>query len=192
MQKRQIELREKWRKEGDWPEIVYEMKTRIGLNSGPAIIGNMGSRRRFNYTMMGDTVNLAARSESGAKSYGVYTMITGETKTMAEKHKDDIAFRFLDKIVVNGRTLPAEVYELVGFKAELPARTKECLEVFQQGIERYLAQDWDGAKALFERSAKLEIHQDDNPSLVLIKRSDALKAEPPGADWDGVYVMKSK
>jgi len=192
MQKRQIELREKWRQEGDWPDIVYEMKTRIGLNSGPAIIGNMGSRRRFNYTMMGDTVNLAARSESGAKSYGVYTMITGETKTMAEKHKDDIAFRFLDKIVVKGRTLPAEVYELVGFKAELSARTKECLEVFQQGIERYLAQDWDGAKALFERSAKLEIHQADNPSLVLLKRCDALKAAPPAADWDGVYVMKSK
>ena len=192
IQKRQIELREKWRKEGDWPEIVYEMKTRIGLNSGPAIVGNMGSRRRQNYTMMGDTVNLAARSESGAKSYGVFTMITGETKTLAEQHKDDIAFRFLDKIVVKGRTLPAEVYEVVGFKSELSAQTQECLTVFQQGIERYLAQDWDGAKVLFERSAKLEIHQDDNPSLVLLKRCDALKAAPPAADWDGVYVMKSK
>jgi len=192
MQKRQVELREKWRQEGDWPDIVYEMKTRIGLNSGPAIIGNMGSRRRFNYTMMGDTVNLAARSESGAKSYGVFTMITGETKAMAEKQKDNIAFRFLDKIVVKGRTLPAEVYEVVGFKNELSAQTQECLTVFQQGIERYLAQDWDGAKALFERSAKLETHQDDNPSLVLLKRCDALKTAPPAADWDGVYVMKSK
>ena len=192
IQKRQLELREKWRQEGDWPGIVYEMKTRIGLNSGPAIVGNMGSRRRQNYTMMGDTVNLAARSESGAKSYGVYTMITGETKVLAEQHKDDIAFRYLDKIVVKGRTLPAEVYEVVGFKNELSAKTKECLEVFQQGIERYLAQDWDGAKALFERSAKLETHQDDNPSLVMLKRCDALKAAPPAADWDGVYVMKSK
>ncbi len=192
VQKRQLELREKWRKEGDWPEIVYEMKTRIGLNSGPAIVGLMGSSRRKNYTMMGDTVNLAARSESGAKSYGVYTMITGETKSLAEQHKDDIAFRYLDKIVVKGRTLPAEVYEVVGFKNELSAQTIECLSLFQQGIERYLAQDWDGAKTLFQSSAKLEIHQDDNPSLIMLKRCDALKASPPPADWDGVYVMKSK
>lgn len=192
MQKRQLELREKWRQEGDWPEIVYEMKTRIGLNSGEAIIGNMGSRRRFNYTMMGDTVNLAARSESGAKSYGVYTMITGETKSMAEQHKDDLAFRFLDKIVVKGRSQPAEVYELVGFKAELSADTKECLTLFQQGIECYLAQEWDSAKELFQRSARLETHSDANPSLILLKRCDAMQADPPGADWDGVFVMKTK
>jgi adenylate cyclase len=192
IQKRQIELREKWRNEGIWPDIVYEMKTRIGLNSGPAIVGNMGSRRRQNYTMMGDTVNLAARSESGAKSYGVYTMITGETKTLAEKHQDDIAFRYLDKIVVKGRSLPAEVYEVVGFKSELSAATQECLSLFQQGIAAYLSQDWDAARALFERSAKLETHQDSNPSLILIDRCKYMKEHPPGADWDGVYIMKSK
>ncbi|MDP1589948.1 MAG: adenylate/guanylate cyclase domain-containing protein [Prosthecobacter sp.] len=192
IQKRQLELREKWRKEGDWPDIVFEMQTRIGLNSGQAIIGNMGSRRRFNYTMMGDTVNLAARSESGAKSYGVYTMITSETKTLAQGFKDDITFRFLDRIVVKGRSTPVEMYELVGFTSEISAETQECLAIYQQGIERYLAQDWDGAKALFQRSAQREIHQDSNPSLVMIKRCDDLKAEPPPQDWDGVYVMKTK
>jgi adenylate cyclase len=192
MQKRQLELQEKWRQEGNWPEIVYEMKTRIGLNSGAAIIGNMGSRRRFNYTMMGDTVNLAARTESGAKSYGVYTMITGETKALAQQHKDDLAFRFLDKIVVKGRSLPVDVYELVGFKDDLADGTKDCLALFQQGIERYLDQDWDAAKTLFQQSATLEIHQGDNPSLILQKRCDAMKNNPPGANWDGVFIMKSK
>ncbi|MCF7789032.1 MAG: adenylate/guanylate cyclase domain-containing protein [Prosthecobacter sp.] len=192
MQKRQIELREKWRQEGDWPDIVFEMKTRIGLNSGLAIIGNMGSRRRFNYTMMGDTVNLAARSESGAKSYGVYTMITGETKALAEKHQDDITYRFLDSIVVKGRSKPAEVYELVGFTHEISAETQECLAFFQKGIAAYLSQDWDTAKALFGRSAKREIHQDANPSLVMAERCDDMKIHPPPADWDGVYVMKTK
>jgi adenylate cyclase len=192
IQKRQIELREKWRKEGDWPEIVYEMKTRIGLNSGQAIIGNMGSRRRFNYTMMGDTVNLAARSESGAKSYGVYSMITGETKALAEKHKQDITYRFLDRTVVKGRSVPAELYELVGFTDEVSAETVECFSLFQQGIAAYLSQDWDNAKALFERSAKLEIHQDANPSLVMIERCEDMKLNPPGEGWDGVYVMKTK
>ena len=192
MQKRQLELREKWRQEGGWPDIVFEMQTRIGLNSGQAIIGNMGSRRRFNYTMMGDTVNLAARSESGAKSYGVYTMITSETKTLAQSFKDDITFRFLDKIVVKGRSTPVEMYELVGFDNEITPETQECLSLYKRGIERYLAQDWDGAKALFQRSATREIHQDSNPSLIMIKRCYALQAEPPPADWDGVYVMKTK
>jgi adenylate cyclase len=192
IQKRQIELREKWRKEGGWPDIVFEMKTRIGLNSGEAIIGNMGSRRRFNYTMMGDTVNLAARSESGAKSYGVYTMITSETKNLAQGFKDDITFRFLDRIVVKGRSKPVEMFEVVGFDSELSKDTQECLSLHKRGIERYLAQDWDGAKALFQRAATHEIHQDSNPSLIMLKRCEALKAEPPPADWDGVYVMKTK
>jgi len=79
IQRRQLELCEKWARDGGLPPLVHEMRTRIGLNSGRAIIGNMGSRRRFNYTMMGDTVNLAARTESGAKAYGVYTMVTNET-----------------------------------------------------------------------------------------------------------------
>ncbi len=192
MQKRQLELREKWRSEGGWPDIVFEMQTRIGLNSGLAIIGNMGSRRRFNYTMMGDTVNLAARSESGAKSYGVFIMITGETKALAEKHQDDIAFRYLDRIIVKGRSVPAEMHELVGFKNELSPQTQECLALFQQGIDRYLAQDWDAAKAIFNRSAVLEIHSYSNPSKVLLERCDAMKLNPPAADWDGVYVMKTK
>jgi adenylate cyclase len=192
MQKRQIELREKWRREGTWPDIVYQMKTRIGLNSGFAIIGNMGSRRRLNYTMMGDTVNLAARSESGAKSYGVYTMITGETKALSQKHRDDITFRFMDRIVVQGRSQPVEVYEVVGFTKEITPETDECLHLFEKGIAAYQAQQWDAAKALFGRSAKREIHQDANPSLVMIDRCDDMKLNPPPADWDGVYVMKTK
>ncbi len=192
IQKRQIELREKWRKEGTWPDIVYEMKTRIGLNSGLAIIGNMGSRRRFNYTMMGDTVNLAARSESGAKSYGVYTMITGETKALAEKHQQDITYRFLDRIIVKGRSKPVEMYELVGFTDEVSAQTVECLSLFEQGITAYLAQNWDESRALFESSATREIHEDANPSLVMIARCNDMKLNPPEADWDGVYVMKTK
>lgn len=192
MQKRQLELHEKWRKEGNWPEIVLKMETRIGLNSGLAIIGNMGSRRRFNYTMMGDTVNLAARSESGAKSYGVHTMITGETRDRARKHQDDLTFRFLDRIVVKGRSTPVEMFELIGFTAEVSEETRECLAIYQRGIERYFAQDWTDAQTCFQRSAHRERHQDDNPSLVMIRRCEDMRASPPPRDWDGVYVMKTK
>ena len=81
------ELRAKWQAEGGkWPEIVWKMQTRVGLNTGVCMIGNMGSRTRFNYTMMGDDVNLAARMESGAKSWGAYTMVTEATKLSCEKH----------------------------------------------------------------------------------------------------------
>ncbi len=147
MQRRQGELREKWRAEGGWPEIVHQMQTRIGLNTGPAVIGNMGSPRRFNYTMMGDTVNLAARCESGAKSYGVYTMVTGETRAAALASKGDIVFRYLDKIVVKGRTRPAEIFEVLGFAAELPREAQDCIALYEEGSGKHLARDWGGARA---------------------------------------------
>ncbi|MCB1205225.1 MAG: adenylate/guanylate cyclase domain-containing protein [Verrucomicrobiae bacterium] len=199
MQQKQAELREKWLREGGWPEIVYQMQTRIGLNTGPAVIGNMGSPRRFNYTMMGDTVNLAARCESGAKSYGVYTMVTGETRSGAREEKDDIAFRYLDKIVVKGRSRPAEIYEVIGFTSDLSSRVADCIALYGGGIEKYLARDWDGARSAFEKSAQLEPFQpgslpgvETNPSMVMIGRCRVMKEQPPGEDWDGRYVMTSK
>jgi adenylate cyclase len=199
--KKLAELRAKWRSEGGkWPEIVWRMQTRVGLNSGLATIGNMGSRTRFNYTMMGDNVNLAARMESGAKAYGVYTMVTEATKLACEQHGGDrLVFRYLDKIVVKGRSQPVPVHEIVGLKEDVSPETRECLELFAQGIERYLAQDWDAARAFFRRSAELEPNApgktpgvETNPSRVLISRCEEMREHPPGHGWDGVYVMKSK
>jgi class 3 adenylate cyclase/CHASE2 domain-containing sensor protein len=200
MQIEQAELRKKWKAEGDkWPEIVSNMQTRIGLNSGTATVGNMGALNRFNYTMMGDMVNLAARSESGAKAYGAYTMITEDTKRAAEEQGSGIAYRYLDKIVVKGRTRPVEIYEVVGFNDLIGQEALDCLELFQQGIDNYLKQEWDKAEALFERAKKLEPNKPgitpgvkDNPSMILIDRVRAMRDNPPREDWDGVYIMKSK
>ena len=195
------ELRAKWQGEGGkWPEIVWKMQTRVGLNSGVCMIGNMGSRTRFNYTMMGDNVNLAARMESGAKAYGVYTMVAEATKLACEQHGGDrVVFRYLDKIVVKGRTIPVPIYEIVGLKEHVTDETRECLGLFGEGMGRYLAQDWAGAEALFRRSAAREPNQpgktpgvESNPSLTLIKRCDYWRAHPPGADWQGVFEMKEK
>lgn len=194
-------LRQKWHGEGDkWPPVVHNLRARLGLNTGPAIIGNMGSRTRFSYTMMGDNVNLAARMESGAKLMGVYTMVTDTTRAECEKFGGDkVVFRFLDKIVVKGRSLPVGVHEVVGLRAEVPAQTLECLELHAQAVARYLAQDWTGAIALFERASKLEPFQPDkaraiesNPSLIMIERCHYMQAHPPAQDWDGVFVMKEK
>jgi adenylate cyclase len=196
-----LELREKWRSEGEkWPEIVWHMQSRIGLNSGPTIVGNMGSHARFNYTMMGDNVNLAARMESGAKAYGVYTMVSEATKVACEKFGGDrVVFRYLDKIVVKGRTRPVPIYEIVGLKEDISAPTQECLEIFPMGMALYLAQDWDSAEIRFRRAAELEPNQPGkhpgvitNPSLAMIARCEYMRAHPPGARWDGVFVMKEK
>ncbi len=195
------ELRQKWKSEGDkWPAVVHVLRARLGLNTGSAIIGNMGSRTRFSYTMMGDNVNLAARMESGAKSLGAYTMVTEATKLECEKHGGDhVVFRFLDKIVVKGRSQPVPVFEIVGLKENVSQQTFDCVSVYARGMERYLAQDWDGALQCFTQSAALEFHQpskamaiDSNPSLILTARCHNMKAHPPGANWDGVYVMKEK
>ena len=109
--------------------------------------------------MMGDNVNLAARMESGAKLLGVYTMVTESTKIACEKHGGDrFVFRYLGRIVVKGRSQPVPIYEIVGFKEDVAPQTFECLGVYAQGVERYLAQDWDGA-ASFRQSAELEPNQ---------------------------------
>lgn len=196
MQRKQVELRERWQSLGR-SEHVREMRTRIGLNSGPAVVGNMGSQRRFNYTMMGDNVNLGARCESGAKAYGVYTMITGDTHEGARAIRDDVTYRFLDRIVVKGRTLPVNVYEVIEETSRVDSTTLECIGLYADGMERYFKRDWDGALVAFTRSAGLESRQRGpgiatNPSLVLADRCRALKYNPPDDDWDGAHIMTEK
>ena len=196
------ELRAKWKAEGGkWPEIVWNMQTRIGLNSGQCMIGNMGSRTRFNYTMMGDNVNLAARMESGAKAWGAYSMCAEATKLACEKHGGDrVVFRPLSRLQVKGRQQGTPVFEIVGLKEDVTPRTRECLGLFEQGLARYYARDWQGAIALFRRSAELEPNIPgqtpgvvSNPSLVYLDRviPEAM-ADPPPENWDGVYHMKEK
>jgi adenylate cyclase len=200
-QKKLGELREKWRLEGDkWPEIVWRMQSRIGLNSGRCIIGNMGSRSRFNYTMMGDNVNLAARMESGAKSWGVYLMCTGATKAACEQHGGDrVVFRSLGNIMVMGRSHAVPCYEIVGLKEDVTAQTREGLALFEAALVKYLARDWAGALELLARSEPLESHGPgrsegglSNPSLIYIEIVRRCQAQVLPEDWDGTQVMKEK
>ena len=195
------ELREKWKSEGaKWPEIVWNMQTRIGLNTGTCMIGNMGSRTRFNYTMMGDNVNLAARMESGAKSWGAYSMCTEATKLSCEQlGGDQVVFRPLGRIVVKGRTTAVPIHEIIGLKEHVTSDARECIGFFSQGLTRHYERDWDGALALFKQSAQLEPNQpgitpgvSSNPSIVYTHITEHYKVEPPPENWDGVYVMKEK
>ena len=195
VQKRGTELRKKWKHEPEknWPEIVTRLQTRIGLNTGRAVVGNMGSHTRFNYTMMGDTVNLAARMESGAKAYGVYTMITEATRAeSARVAPEAVLFRRLDRIVVKGRSQAVEIHEAMALAADVTPAMRECAEWFERGLDFYWMQDWAEATACFQNSLRCELHPGHSPSDVLLERVALMRAKPPGPEWDGVWRMTSK
>jgi adenylate cyclase len=201
VQLRIAELRVKWTAEGDkWPGIVHRLQARLGLNTGPAVVGNMGSHTRFSYTMMSDDVNIAARMESGAKAWGVYTMCTDTTRAECEKVEPGrVLFRALGRIVVKGRAQPVPIYELVALSENATDANRECISIFEQGLAKYYARDWDGAVELFRKSEVLEVNGPGrttgakyNPSLIYINIVETYRTEPPPSDWDGVYHMKEK
>ena len=182
---------------------MRQMRTRIGLNTGAAVVGNMGSLTRFNYTMMGDSVNLAARLESGAKTYGVMTLVTESTKMGCERHGAECVFRFLDRIVVKGRSQPVAIYELVGLRQYLKSGYEDLIGEFEVGMAAYLRQDWTAALKAFRNSIELESISEATrnggvdtsrvtPARVYVERCELLKENPPGPDWDGVWIMRTK
>jgi adenylate cyclase len=181
MQNALIKLREQWIKEG-FPPVVM----RIGINTGPAIIGNMGSQQRMDYTMMGDTVNSASRFEGANKAYGTYTMISEFTY---QQVKDDFLVRKLDLLRVVGKSAPIAVYELVGKKEDVSEEKLVVLNLFQIALEKYSSKNWMDASDLF-----YEIYKkfNDLPSKTYYDRCVQFKKNPPPPDWDGVYVLKSK
>jgi len=190
------DLRKKWTSEGDkWPQIVHDMRMRIGINSGEIVTGNMGSKMRMNYTMMGDAVNLAARLEESAKQYGVFIQIA----QFAHAHvRDKFVFRELDTVRVVGKTEPVTTYEpLCAVDADEPL-LKELAEVFAQGLAAYKAQRWEEASACFTRSAELELRRfpglghKPNPSKIYLERCEEFRQTPPIPGWDGVYNLTHK
>lgn len=197
MQSTLLQLREKWVREGDkWPEIVKQMRMRIGINSGEIVTGNMGSRDRMNYTMMGDSVNLAARLEEAAKQYGIFTHISHFT---VELIGDNFILRELDTIRVVGKSEPVTTFDLMGIKGHTSDLLIQLRDRFHEGLALYKNQQWDAAIATFQQSLELEWQRypdlkdkKTNPSLVYIERCQAFKDNPPPENWDGVYTLTSK
>ena len=193
MQKRLAELRGIWQDEGErWPEIVHHMQNRIGINTGPMVTGNMGSDSRMNYTMMGDTVNLAARLESSAKQYGIYIQISESTfNAVSEK----IVFRALDFVRVMGKTEPVRVFELISEIGQEPEQYKKILPAFHEALELYFSQKWEKAIEAFKAADELEEMfpgRKTNPSRIYIPRCEHFMTNAPGDDWDGVWTLTSK
>lgn len=200
VQKRQRELCDRWKAAGrKFPDSIFWMRTRIGLNTGPAIVGNLGSRQRFTYTMMGDTVNLASRLEGACKYLGVYILVSQSVRDAVVANGGGFVFRKLDRIEVVGRVEPLDVYELMCAASELTDADEECLSRFSRARALYEQRRWDEAEKAFEACAHFERFQPGrdpevhgNASLVFVQRCRILRANPTGAEWDGVFRLTEK
>jgi len=173
-----IGLSEQFAREG-----LPAVRARIGLNSGPAVVGNLGSSRRFSYTAMGDTVNLASRLEGANKNYGSWILISEQTKKAAG---DAVETRALDFIKVKGKNLPVGVYELLGLRGATEPALLAKARLFESGLGLYRARCWEEALAVFERV------KPDAAAELYIGRCRRFQAEPPPEDWDGSYALKEK
>lgn len=183
MQRKLDELRPIWQAEG-YPPVT----ARIGLNTGTMVVGNMGSREVFDYTVMGDAVNLASRLEGANKPYKTNIMIS---ETTYEAVKDKIRCRELDFIQVKGKTVPIRVYEVVNhLREELPPGELEMLQRFEEGLGLYRNQEFQKAMDLFEEN--LRFKNDDGPSELFRDRCFMFLKNPPAPDWDGVFTMTTK
>jgi len=174
-------LREKWAAEGR-PDVNIG----VGINTGDMVVGNMGSQMRFDYTVIGDSVNLASRLEGTNKEYGTNIIISEFTY---EAVKDEIFCRELDAVRVKGKKYPVRIFELLGDKKD-SAQWQEFVGRFETGLAKYRTGLWDEAIAAFR--GVLDVKPGDYPAQLYIDRCEALKEQPPVGEWDGVFTMTKK
>ena len=150
-------------------------------------MGNVGSKNRLSYTVIGDEVNLGARLEAANKYYGTQTMISERTHELA---KDHIEARELDMIRVVGKENPVKVFELIDRKGEVREAKREVLELYEAGLREYRKREWQKAIRLFQKA--LDKDPLDGPSLTYVERCKIYAQDPPSASWDGVYTLELK
>lgn len=160
----------------------------IGLNTDDVVSGNIGSPRRMDYTIIGDGVNLAARLESATKQYGAKILIS---ETTCRRLKGTYRMREADLVVVKGKTEAVAIYEVLDFHTEETfPNLPDVLEYFRDGLTFYRKRNWEKAEHAFRKA--IELNPKDKLSEIYLERTEYMHANPPAADWDGTWVLKSK
>jgi adenylate cyclase len=160
----------------------------IGLNTDSVVSGNIGSKKRMDYTMIGDGVNLASRLESACKQYGAHILVSELTY---KKLRGTYRAREIDLVVVKGKTQPVAIYEILDYHTdESYPRISDALGHFRDALAKYRARGFADAKALFHKV--LEINPADKAAQLYVQRCAQLIETPPSADWAGVWVMDAK
>ena len=164
-----------------------DFHVRMGICSGPVTAGTIGSENSKNYTVIGDTVNLASRLESVNKYYGTHIIVAGSTYEAA---KDGIETRALDSIRVLGKSEPVDIYELLALKGAAPESVRKLRERYAEGLAEYRHGRWPAARSAFE--ACLQLVPGDGPARVMRDRAAAFEAQAPATGWDGVWNFDEK
>ncbi|MFP4643055.1 MAG: CHASE2 domain-containing protein [Spirochaetales bacterium] len=184
MKRVELELNERFLAENLTPS---PLATRIGINTGDMVVGNMGTERKMDYTVMGHAVNLAARLEGVNKQYGSYILVSEATRMECG---DEFVFRAFDRVRVVGVTEPVQLYELLDERSSVSADLLERVDEFHSALDLFRAQKFVAAEKLFSDIANRA--PSDAPAKTYAERCRKLAKNPPSASWDGVYSLTQK
>ena len=164
-----------------------DISIRVGIATGDVVVGNIGSEKTKNFTVIGDTVNLASRLESANKIYGTQILVTAETASLLNK---TIIAREIDTILVPGKNESKKVFEIMGLSGFIDPVLLDLKEKYAEALQAYDSRDWKNAAEAFSQC--LEIKPEDGPATTFLKRLENFKLNPPELGWDGAWVITQK